>query len=215
MTLPALIADHRKKVLHTQFLKAYSDIQNAAKRFQADEGITVYEHSQNESGLSSDTLKKLMAYFIGTKNGSITIGSGTAELILGYTPKNLKGNIPATQPCDRSIVTEEIGGRFFSMDDAVSQYDNPPNGPKICVDTNGRKGPNIYGYDWFVFTFTKDGGVKPYIGNEVANLGIDMLNPETACNYTYAKATYTCAYFAITDTSPLDPSKKYWTDFLK
>lgn len=101
------------------------------------------------------------------------------------------------------------------MDDAVSQYDNPPNGPKICVDTNGRKGPNIYGYDWFVFTFTKDGGVKPYIGNEVANLGIDMPNPETACNYTYAKATYTCAYFAITDTSPLDPSKKYWTDFLK
>lgn len=66
-----------------------------------------------------------------------------------------------------------------------------------------------------VFVFTKDGGVKPYIGKNVANLDVDLANPATACNYTYAQATYTCAYYALTDTSPLDPSKKYWTDFLK
>lgn len=148
MTLPTVMANHRKKVLQTQFLKAYSDIQNAAKRFQADEGITVFEHSQNEvSENSTDTLAKLMAYFIGMKQGK-PIAASNVESVLGYTPVNLAGNIPATQPCDRSIVTEEVGGRFFSIDDPVSAYANPTNGPKICIDINGRKGPNIYGYDW-------------------------------------------------------------------
>ena len=217
MTLPTLVAKHRKKVLHTQFLKAYSDIQNAAKRFQADLGISVYEYSQGEPNAmsSSDTLGKLMTYFAGVKKGSVTIGAGNSESILGYKPKNLKGELVPTMPCDRSIVTEEIGGRFFSMDDPVSVYDNPPYGPKICVDINGRKGPNIYGYDWFVFVFTKDNGVKPYIGKEVANLAPEMPNPETACSYSYANATYTCAHFALTDTSPENPKEKYWTDFLK
>ncbi len=218
MTLPTLVAKHRKKVLHTQFLKAYSDIQNAAKRFQADLGISVYEYSQKEQGVySSETLKSYIVYFQGNKSNSNVVTSDlndSFEKAIGYRPKNLSGNNVISQPCDRSIVSEEVGGRFFSMDDPVSRYDNPPNGPKLCVDINGRKGPNRYGYDWFVFTFTKDGGVKPFIGKNSQNLGQDLPNPETACSYSYANATYTCAYFAITDTSPENPKEKYWTDFL-
>ncbi len=218
MTIPTLISKYQKKILHTQFLKAYSDLQNVAKRFQADEGITVYEYSQKESStLSTNTLKRLMEYFIGVEKGSITITNytNTIENALGFIPKNLKGEDISVSPCDRSIVTEEIGGRFFSMDDPVSVYNNPPNGPKICVDINGKKGPNIYGYDWFVFTFTKDGGVKPFIGRVLQNLGLDMEDPADACNYDYESVTYTCAYFAATNTSPEDPSKDYWNDFLK
>lgn len=219
MTLPALVAKHRKKVLHTQFLKAYSDIQNAAKRFQADEGISVYEYSQKEQGVySSETLKSYISYFIGNNSNNKIVTSDlndSFEKAIGYRPKNISGNNIISQPCDRSIISEEVGGRLFSMDDPVSRYDNPPNGPKLCVDINGRKGPNLYGYDWFVFTFTKDGGVKPFIGSNSQNLGPDMPNPESACSYTYSNATYTCAYFAVTDTSPEDPSKSYWTDFLK
>ena len=223
MTLPTLVAKHRKKVLHTQFLKAYSDLGNAAKHFEVDTGITVYEYSLNGSS-ANETLKKLMGYFKGTKYGGQvstdydeeTEGSLSFEKAIGYTPKNLAGKKQKTHPCDQSIITEEIGGRFFSMDDPVSAYDNPPYGPKICVDINGRKGPNVYGYDWFVFVFTKDNGVKPYIGSTLTDISSSELqNPENACSYTYKNATYTCAYFAITDTSPLDPKKHYWTDFLK
>lgn len=225
MTLPTLVAKHRKKVLHTQFLKAYSDIQNAAKRFQADEGITVYEHSQKDTTFSTNTLKILMKYFIGQKDGDMVSSNynpDTGENVsyenaIGYTPKNLSNKLSLTsQPCDKSIISEEVGGRFWAMDDPVSRYDNlPPYGPKICVDTNGRKGPNIYGYDWFVFVFTKDGGVKPYIGRSPVDISSEMSNPELACSYSYANVTYTCAYFAVTDTSPEDPSKSYWNDFLK
>lgn len=223
MTLPTLVAKHRKKVLHTQFLKAYSDIQNAAKRFQADEGITVYEHSQKDVNYSTNTLKILMGYFIGQKNGGLVSSNydpDTGENVsyenaIGYIPKNLANKSVTTQPCDRSIFSEEVGGRFWAMDDPVSKYDNPPYGPKICVDTNGRKGPNIYGYDWFVFVFTKDGGVKPYIGSSYSSISNETPYPERSCSYNNTNVTYTCAYFAVTDTSPEDPSKSYWNDFLK
>lgn len=216
MTLPSLVAKHRKKVLHTQFLKAYSDIQNAAKRFQADEGISVYEYSQKETSFNStETISRLMDYFVGMKKKKFVSGSSFDDAI-GYTPKTLAGKTVSSHPCDRSIITEEIGGRFFSMDDPVGYYDPaPPNGPKLCVDINGRKGPNTYGYDWFVFIFTKEGSVKPYIGSSLENISTEMGNPETACDYKFNQATYTCAYFALTDTSPENPKEKYWTDFLK
>ena len=222
MTLPTLVAKHRLKVLHTQFLKAYSDLNNAAKRFEVNNGISVYEYSLNGSS-ATDTLKKFMEVFIGTKYGGRVAtdydegisGSLSFEKAIGYTPKNLAGTPIKTHPCDQSIITEEIGGRFFSMDDPLTSYKNPPYGPKICVDTNGRKGPNIYGYDWFVFIFTKEGAVKPYIGNNAFNIAADMQNPEAACDYNYSNATYTCAYFALTNTSPVAPDKSYWTDFLK
>ncbi len=224
MTLPTLIAKHRLKVLHTQFLKAYSDLNNAAKRFEVNNGITVYEYSSNGSS-STDTLKKFMEVFIGTKYGGRvgtdydegTTGSLSFENAIGYTPKNLAGTPQKTHPCDQSIITEEIGGRFFSIDDSVSRYNPAPEyGPKICVDTNGRKGPNIYGYDWFVFVFTKEGAVKPFIGATLTDIGKnDLTNPENACSYKYNQATYTCAYFALTDTSPANPDETYWTDFLK
>lgn len=226
MTLPTLVNNHRKKVLHTQFLKTYSDLNNAAKLFQVYEGQTVFEYSSK--GVSStDALKKFMSYFKGSKNGNIQTGSYTEEdeanasgnvnykSAIGFSPKNLNGKDLYTHSCDQSIVSEEVEGRLYAMDDPVTLYANPSNGPKICVDINGRKTPNRYGYDWFVFVFTKEGLVKPYIGNSQNGLGENMPNPEARCSYNYTQVTYTCAHFALQDVSPLDPSKKYWTDFLK
>lgn len=223
MTIPNMIAKHRLKVLHTQFLKTYSDLNNAAKRFEQENGITAYEHSLNGNS-PTDTLKLFMSSFIGSKYGKRitsdpdqeTEGNLSFENAIGFTPKNLAGKEQKSQPCDQSIITEEVGGRFYSIDDSISVYKNQPEyGPKICIDINGRKGPNTYGYDWFVFVFTKEGGVKPYIGGDFLNVSEEMKTPETACNYKYNKVTYTCAYFALTDTSPEDPKQKYWTDFLK
>lgn len=220
MTIPNLIAKHRLKVLHTQFLKTYSDLNNVAKRFEYDNSITVYEYSKNEKS-STVTLKKVMQYFIGAKDGDRvqadydedTEGNLSFKNAIGYTPKNLAGVEQKSQPCDQSIITHEIGGRFFSMDDSVAFYNNPPYGPKICVDINGKKGPNIYGYDWFVFVFTKEGGVKPYIGAGLLNLAEEMQNPESVCSKNYSGTTYTCAYFALQDKNPQGEGT-YWQDFL-
>lgn len=45
MTLPSLTAGYRTKVLQSQFKKAYSDLSNAAKLFEVNEGMTIYEYS--------------------------------------------------------------------------------------------------------------------------------------------------------------------------
>lgn len=225
MTLPTLVNNYKKKTLHTQFLKAYSDMNNAAKLFEVHEGQTVQEFSKNNTDRNSQydstsTLKRYLQYFKGTRNISTVRISGTNySRYLGYTPKALSGWYDASghQPCDESIATEEISGRIYTMDnDLTGSLSSVKIGPKICVDINGRKGPNIYGYDWFVFAFTENNLVTPYIGNSWSSYGPKLENPETYCNYSQSDAmTYTCAHFALQDVSPEDPSKKYWTDFLK
>ncbi len=224
LTIPNLIAEHKLKVLHTQFLKTYSDLNNVAKRFEYENDMTVYDYDLSGNHSSTDVLKKILSYFIGKEDGmriysdydENTEGNSSFENATGYTPKNLAGKKVKIQPCDQSIIIKEVGGRFFSMDDSISKYENPPQyGPKICVDINGSKGPNIYGYDWFVFVFTKEGGIKPYIGNDAANVTSEITNPERACNYNYADVTYTCGYFALLNKSPENPNETYWKDFLK
>lgn len=231
MTLPTLVANHRKKVLQTQFLKTYSDLNNAAILFKAKENVTVTEYARDTRPVdgnifdSTSVLKKFMSYFIGDKAGTKYM-SGTDdddataapnwEDELGFTPKALSGvTIKSGNPCDESVPVQEISGRIYVMDNLLTdRYATLDYGPKICVDINGKKGPNIYGYDWFVFVF-KDGVVKPYIGSSEVGYGEDLDDPSKFCNYTTTRSTYTCAYYAITDTSPLDPSKSYWKDFLK
>lgn len=229
MTLPSLIKNHQKKVLHTQFLKAYSDLNNAALLFSAKEGLSVTEYSKtvNQNTYnSSPVLKKYLSYFKGSKNGNIymsgdldesTSTNKNYETVFGFTPKNLAGKfIKSANPCDESFASEEIGGRLYVMDNNLSlAYENLEYGPKICIDINGRKGPNTYGYDWFVFVFNGDKALKPYIGNSQVGYGPDLAEPSKYCNYTVSNPTYTCAYYALNDVSPEDPTKKYWTDFLK
>ena len=224
LTIPNLIAEHKLKVLHTQFLKTYSDLNNVAKRFEYENDMTVYDYDLSGNHSSTDVLKKILSYFIGKEDGrrigsdydENTEGNLYFEDAIGYTPKNLAGKKVKIQPCDQSIIIKEVGGRFFSMDDSISKYKNPPQyGPKICVDINGSKGPNIYGYDWFVFVFTKEGGIKPYIGSDAENVTPEMTNPERYCNYNYANVTYTCGYFALLNKSPENPNETYWKDFLK
>lgn len=231
MTLPTLVAKHRLKVLQTQFLKTYSDLNNANLLFKAKENITVTEYAKiSTSGTdyayySTSVLKKFMSYFKGTKAGNKVMSgiddedatsAPNWEAELGFTPKSLSGTtIKTGNPCDESVPMQEVSGRIYVMDNLLAgNYADLDYGPKICVDINGKQGPNIYGYDWFVFVF-KDGAVKPYIGRSETGYGSDLDDPSEYCNYTTTRSTYTCAYYAITDTSPLDPSKSYWKDFLK
>ena len=218
MTLPTVVNNYQKKTLQTQFLKTLSDLNNASKLFEVHEGQSVQEFSKNiYSGyISTHILKQFLKYFkYNTQISQHTV----AFKNLGYSPKTLGGQEPGVMPCDESSVLQEVGSRIFIMDNALvsgsSDYSNIKVGPKICVDTNGKKGPNKYGYDWFVFAFTDKGIVIPYIGNSLSGYGPDLADPSIYCNYTQTAATYTCAYYALNDTSPLDSGKSYWKDFLK
>ena len=223
MTMPALIANHRIKVLHTQFLKAYSDLSNAAKLFETHEDMTVYDYSYTyDCGNSScsgnirptKTFETFMNYFINSRYAT-KLTSSTRWEELGYEPKNLNSQSVTIHPCDESGTMFETTGRIIQFDNAVTSMDIK-TGPKVCMDINGKKGPNKYGYDWFVFTFTSTGNVIPYTGSALRyNSDVELKDKTEYCNKKSSSAQYTCSYFALINQSPEDNSKKYWGDFIK
>ncbi len=226
MTLPTLISNHRTKVLQSQFKKAYSDLNNAAKLFEIQEEMTVYDYSYaydckykcTGNIKPTQTFEKFLSYFSNkTVISEKTYNQGWKEL--GYEPTNLNsGTIldgKTTHPCDESGIMLETSGRVILFDNAVTDL-NIKTGPKVCIDINGRKGPNKYGYDWFVFTFTSQGNVIPYTGSSLSgNSDIELPDKTEYCNKTSTLAQYTCSYFALLDISPDNTHNRYWGDFIK
>jgi len=231
LTLPTLFNNHRKYVLHKQFLKVYSDLSNASKLFEVHEDISVHDFSKtNESNYNSNkTLETFMKYYRGKSqrvNRTPGMSSDNPDYkpmysdILGYDPKSLGGTtidgLIRGTPCDESGAIQNISGAIFLMDNSLTgTYANITAGPKICVDTNGKNPPNTFGYDWFVFIFMPDGSVVPYTQNSITGYGTELSDKSAYCNYAQKNATYTCAYYALQDISPVDSTKTYWKDFLK
>lgn len=212
LTLPSLVANYRKQILHSQFKKMYSDLNNASRQFMFDNDMSVYDYSvANDQGRSNNSLRKFVTYLKGTDN-IIGVSSGTGNLG-DLEPRHLNGNTTG-RPCDESGVAKDVNGRFITFDNAATTA--VQMGPKLCVDINGAARPNKWGYDWFVFVFTNDGYVKPYIGNNVWGITDENIPDDELKNYcSYTGSIYVCAYFALSDKHPQDSSKSYWKDFLK
>ena len=100
------------------------------------------------------------------------------------------------------------------------------NGPVICVDVNGQKGPNRYGVDYFLFIFTVDGYVIPMGQSHKNNAGSCTSSQSNCSNFSNTGSDYcsntsdnftyntSCAYYALRNTHPEEEGKDYWKDFL-
>ena len=217
MALPQLIRNYQHKVLETQFKKSVSVISQ------------VVLHTKNELGID-----KLAEYCTQLKNSTYPNARGCylsffnnlsalSKKTHGYTYYVIKryNDKILTYNGKQQITKSALAG----IGEGVFQTKLMPDGSfinmyiiegqmYIATDTNGKKGPNKYGYDWFVFAFTEKKGVIPYIGDDLTGYGEDLQDPSTMCSYTQNTATYTCAYYALSDTSPLG-NGSYWKDFLK
>ena len=91
MTMPALIANHRKTVLKTQFKKAYSELQQVNQNFIKDYDMNICEYNWqmwDETKSGSASSKATSDAFIKYYTGDGT----TKSHILGYNQiKNLTG----------------------------------------------------------------------------------------------------------------------------
>ena len=135
-----------------------------------------------------------------------------------YKTMNGKGN--ARQVCDDKGLFVGPGGRYYGMNNPPNENEN---GPVVCVDTNGAKGPNKYGYDYFLFAFTLDGRAIP-MGMDYPNNSKETQSP--ACNFFFTGANscnknsnnyynnIACAYYALMDKHPTQEGKTYWKDFI-
>ncbi|MBQ8459616.1 type II secretion system protein [bacterium] len=220
LTIPPLTTNITHRKLKSQFEKAYSEVNQAARAFYADTDSSVHDYDVSISNAShnEEVLEKFMSYY---KSPSVIRGGGmmnwaAADSKNGIKNLNLNGMETPKYPCDRSYAISDIIGRMWVLDDSSSAYNF---GPKICIDINGIDKPNRWGYDRFVFVFTEDNAVVPYTGQKW-----ESLNPQQAasnaiargCSYDLGEENpaHTCAYFALRNTSPTG-NGDYWNDFLK
>lgn len=154
-----------------------------------------------------------------------------------YTSKDEDGNVKSTKyqlytmdgtklkmgPCDDLGFYSESGGRVYSfVGDAIIQGND---GPVVCVDINGWKKPNKYGYDLHIFYFTTDVYVYSMGQPHKNNPNNTFVNDYGSDNFfvtgkEYCKSTSNvtnqaaCAYYAMQNVSPLNEKQNYWQDFL-
>ncbi len=220
MTMPALIANHRKTVLKTQFKKAYSELQQVNQNFIKDYDMNICEYNwqmwdETKSGYTSS--KATSDAFIKYYNGS---GSSSSQTQGFNQIKNLTGDktVAGTLLDDGGAI--DMQKRTFYFEYAVTNV----NCPVITVDINGYyKMPNQMGIDVFSFRPTQNGKIVPLGNPDTVNDQINgsaVLNNQHSCTCTKKENNsitngVCCAYWASIDVNPDDNSKTYWKDFIR
>lgn len=219
ITIPILNNHLRGKKLQSQFMKTYSELNQAARTFYADTDMPLRDYQDSiytGSWNSTNSLRLFMSYFKGQSenHGANARGFDQRNNIENLNLNNQKID---QYPCDQSAVFSDMVGRSFVMDDNAA-YGNYDYGPKICVDINGKDKPNKWGVDRFVFVFTENNAIVPYTGsawNTLSGHGTTPLEKlAELCSTSNTNVAHTCAYFALQNKSP-EGNGDYWHDFLR
>ena len=234
MTIPQLIKNYQIKVLQTEFKKAYADLNTASKMFQVHNGTTISDYAVNAGSMAALNLFKKEFNAVLKKNDNRHNTVDDEGVTVGARPyKDKDGkwhgwgllankNSNSGSYCDSTQFFFDGIGRTISFDDRPQ---SGKNGPKVCIDINGEKSPNIYGVDYFVFLFTTDGYVIPwgqshkdnqYGDGNIYNNYIPNEDISKYCDNTIKEVakSLSCAIYAMSNTHPTDKHKDYWHDFI-
>lgn len=227
ITLPTLINKTQSKELESQYKKVYSELNQIAQLFKNDYGISVSEYTQTLGGSGGKKIVPiLLKYYKGSKLIDDTSYSSTDQdgnkKNIRYNIYTMNGTKLSLGPCDDVGFYSESGGRIYSfVGDTVFTGDD---GPVVCVDINGMKRPNKYGYDLHIFYFTTDGFILPMGQPHKDNPISTAVGDRNSANFfvtgkDYCKSTSNvknqaaCAYYAIQNINP-QGNGNYWQDFL-
>ncbi|MBP3924947.1 hypothetical protein J6E39_06870 [bacterium] len=196
MMLPPLVSNYRKKALQTALLKTYSELQQVNQQLISEGNNLRDTDAGNEVRLRAELI-------MGKFNGKYALANDnwqtiTATLREIYHNKGLynhRRDALVHPSCDNGGVWVDNQGRLWLFNDSDWQ---------ICLDINGTKGPNAYGYDYFIFYPDKNGKIVPHYTDIENEYGI--LNAYYGGDYTY---------YAVTDQHPTEKGKTYWKDYLK
>ena len=221
ITIPSLMENVRNRDLQAQLKKTYSEWNQIAMQFMNDNEQSIPDYAA-QYGVNA-MIKELPKYIKGFSKFSDwtwqqTDEEGSNLTTMPYQVYTFSGRKTKIS-CDLFGYRSDLSGRYILFDD-------PPamgyNGPRLCIDLNGNKKPNILGIDIFNFQFTTDGHIIPegtehpdndYIHNWEGS-GTKNASPETCKKGSYwGYTSLTCAYYAIHDISP-SGNGTYWKDFI-
>ncbi len=163
MTMPALISNHRRKVLAVSLQKAYSTITNGIRLSEIDNGMM--SEWPNAAYLDFKTFWDVYInpYFVGAKICEKMKNCGYKERVDSKFQKQWSG---AQWRLDSTFGDELI---FQLADGIVILYTKNTYGPNgeiwysnnVYIDVNGAKAPNTYCKDVFPF-IRENGKLKPH-----------------------------------------------------
>ena len=194
LTMPSLISHYRKKALQTALLKTYSELQQVNLKLLAD-GVSLYETSN-----TVDRAKLIMGQFQGKTavDGDNNWDASNQRLKELYGGRGLYGHADnhagAHQICDNGGIWTDNIGRLWLFNDSDKQ---------ICVDINGTKGPNRYGYDYFIFYPGENNKIIPH-----------YQYPDKEWYITDGTDGRDYTYYAISNQHPDEAGKTYWEDYI-
>ena len=202
ITIPNLMENVRNRDLQVQLKKTYSEWNQISMSFME-------EHEQSIPDYAAKYGVDAMITELQKQGSNLT-----TKPYQVYTFSGAKTNIS----CDLFGYRSDLSGKYILFDDKpVNGY----NGPRLCIDLNGNKKPNILGVDIFNFQFTTDGHIIPEGAEHPDNnyiyswqgSGTVKASLATCRNGTYGHDALTCAYYAIHDISP-NGNGTYWKDYI-
>lgn len=151
LTMPALIANHKKQTAITQLKKAYSEMSQAVKFSEID-------NSETRSWNYKLTAKEFYDTYL--KNYL----KSTKEIKYGDYKVTYKNYNNTT--CSESWCRDANGYYIMLANGTIIGVCNyihgsDPHYKSITIDINGKKGPNKTGIDYFIYTIQEKGFV-PY-----------------------------------------------------
>jgi len=158
ITIPSIIANHKKRTLETQFTKAYRTLSQAVSLAVAEHGdISVWDWKEDKTYSNEEKDAFVKKYFLPYLNvakfcpsdnsvkGCATDKGYKAFASGGNTINFAKSNHP------KILLTDGTFAYFKFTSTTAAQYE-------IYVDINGQKNPNTIGQDLFVFQLYKETG---------------------------------------------------------
>lgn len=186
LTMPALIANYQKQATVTRLKKAYSQLAQAVKLSENENGEIEYW----DLTLPSDTfMEKYITPFL--KNIGKTSGRDINTLI-NYKYLNGQTITEASVNGTDTSVRKLADGTIIFVDSWT-----PDDGSyrTVMIDINGYRRPNMLGKDLFSFVINRTNGLSPSGGSCVDD---ECLAPTLhMCNKNAAKGGYACAKVII------------------
>lgn len=215
LTIPELIANHRKEVLKNEFIKTYKELQQINLSLIKDEDLNMNQYAEMLNNQISSSYPSATQYFSMKMFTYYPVNAGFAP----YDYKNTKKDITNLNGNTGYGKLEWVLDDAYNSDSVGRTYYFNTLSPLviITVDVNGyRQLPNQFGIDIFSFIPLKNGTLKPL--GDLNDLDESGLNKNYfTCSYKSGNEYngVGCAYWASIDRNPDDKTKTYWKNFIK
>ncbi len=152
MTIPTLVANYQKKETVTALKKAYSQLSQAVKMSELENGDKEYWNYDLPAETFMNTYLKPFLKDVEQTNGFDIHKTINYKYLNGY-------RITESSVNDKNNSVIKLSDGTIIFVDGWSSGENTGRG--ILVDTNGFKKPNILGRDLFAFKITPSMGLAP------------------------------------------------------